>query len=654
MAFDDNPAIDTYSKCSEESVLQTKMYFCQKNNFISREENPDKGVDLDVELIEDENVTGFKFALQIKSSSIFELVKYKDVEYIKYRIKTSRLGYICRRLPGMGLIILYEESTKKLYYDFVENIFQRINDFKQTNSWILQNEVTFYIDKDNIIDNNNIVDIYLKFSNRKRNTLLMYKSNSFNFDIPTLSSNLNDSDSDSIIVEFYHLFNNREFTQLLSLIKSINLKEIQSDINLLFLATLTYYETANYVEYKYLYKKCLERLHQLNCLQIETLKYTNINCNKVFGVDKTEIKNQLVNLLKSCNNQDIKFQVSVDLFFYETNETGYSRRIDLLDIKANQLEKILNSTLRQSPKFPFYCIQLSSIFQQLGLIVMLRNITEYRIKARIVKLVEADIDHFYFLLNKSNSYFEKSFSILNSILKNKEILNPEEINIHLMLHYAINFILLNIGYSGISNSNEFINVREFNDNYKIYLDNLKKVYKYFMSHNEFFNALKSLYQINELHKLYSYINKTRDIDDEIEVINEKISEIELTTGISSNKSIIDKIISSNGDEYDLKNESDHVLEQYATQICKILNLPIERKENLILDFKNIREFENNCNTQYFELLQNLNHTKSKETLYNDELRYIIRCKKCGYKTKSSSNIQELLDDLNKHHGYYCF
>ena len=49
MSFFDNPEIDLYSEASEESLNATRQYFCQRNGFLTREENPDKGVDLDVE-----------------------------------------------------------------------------------------------------------------------------------------------------------------------------------------------------------------------------------------------------------------------------------------------------------------------------------------------------------------------------------------------------------------------------------------------------------------------------------------------------------------------------------------------------------------------------------------------------------------------------
>lgn len=58
MGFNDNPIIDQYSRASEESVLKTRLFFSQKNNFIAIVRIPDKGVDLDVELIRNNSAIG--------------------------------------------------------------------------------------------------------------------------------------------------------------------------------------------------------------------------------------------------------------------------------------------------------------------------------------------------------------------------------------------------------------------------------------------------------------------------------------------------------------------------------------------------------------------------------------------------------------------
>jgi hypothetical protein len=53
MSFYDDPVIDDNAKRSQESVHFVKGLFSEKNGFVYREENPDYGVDLDVELMVD-------------------------------------------------------------------------------------------------------------------------------------------------------------------------------------------------------------------------------------------------------------------------------------------------------------------------------------------------------------------------------------------------------------------------------------------------------------------------------------------------------------------------------------------------------------------------------------------------------------------------
>ncbi|MFC2152916.1 DUF4365 domain-containing protein, partial [Bacteroidota bacterium] len=120
MTFFDNPIVDESSKISEESVLHVKGLFSRKNRFISREETPDYGVDLDVELIKNNGASGLKFAIQIKSSKNLKYINQSSV--VSFKFKTSRLGYLSRRKPAYGIIIVYDDNTQIAYFEYVETI----------------------------------------------------------------------------------------------------------------------------------------------------------------------------------------------------------------------------------------------------------------------------------------------------------------------------------------------------------------------------------------------------------------------------------------------------------------------------------------------------------------------------------------------------
>jgi Domain of unknown function (DUF4365) len=135
MSFIENPEVDLYSEASEESVNEARRVFTQRNGFLVREENPDKGVDLDVELILDKRVTGFKFAIQLKSVQELRVINKDGTQYISYSFKTSRLGYLIRRKPGLGLIVIYDDINRQLYFDYVENIYRILMDEHKDDEW---------------------------------------------------------------------------------------------------------------------------------------------------------------------------------------------------------------------------------------------------------------------------------------------------------------------------------------------------------------------------------------------------------------------------------------------------------------------------------------------------------------------------------------
>src|SRR5688572_13157963 len=116
MAFDDSPNVDPSSKASEESVLAVKAFFTRRNGFISREEIPDYGCDLNVELVlEKENASSQQFPIQIKSDGDISIINSYGSKYISKSIETSRIGYLCRRTPAYGLVIVYDVKTGLCY-----------------------------------------------------------------------------------------------------------------------------------------------------------------------------------------------------------------------------------------------------------------------------------------------------------------------------------------------------------------------------------------------------------------------------------------------------------------------------------------------------------------------------------------------------------
>jgi hypothetical protein len=86
---------------------------------------------------------------------------------------------------------------------------------------------------------------------------------------------------------------------------------------------------------------------------------------------------------------------------------------------------------------------------------------------------------------------------------------------------------------------------------------------------------------------------------------------------------------------------------------KAIGLPIERVPNLISEMVFMRKAEAAINMKYFDILQNLSHTKSTETFYSTPPQHIIKCKGCNYETIESDNLDELLSCLRAEHSHVC-
>jgi len=146
MAFSNSPIVDTSAKASEESILFIRSILSTKNGFICREESPDYGCDLELEVITNgQNASGKKIPVQVKSWKRCKIIKLNTENYISKPFNTSRLAYLCQRPPAYGLILIYDEPNTKCYFDFVEDIMARLDNSHLDDSWRDQESVSIHI-----------------------------------------------------------------------------------------------------------------------------------------------------------------------------------------------------------------------------------------------------------------------------------------------------------------------------------------------------------------------------------------------------------------------------------------------------------------------------------------------------------------------------
>lgn len=658
MSFNENPKIDLYSKASEESVNETRKYFTQRNNFLTREENPDKGVDLDIELLASGSATGFKFALQIKSEQTIKTINRDNIKYIKYSFATSRLGYLCRRAPGFGLIVLYDDNKKVLYYDYVENIYNTISKYKKNDDWKEQDNVTIYIDEKNVLDANSISHIYTKMHQRFTNFNKMYQQTAKDYELPIFEFYKICNPIEILEKYGYIFFNKQEYNTLFIIIQKLQLNEIIENSKILLLAALTYSEIGLFIDANYFYKKCYDHVSEYTNEEKEILKLTELSTKYNLGeICKDTYRNELSNLKDETTNILYLIHIRLKIIFFDilkaSDDDDYTKTIlDEIDCIRNDLNNIdISEELRN-----YYLLEIASFLFQMGNLKYIREVAYITIKRKIFG--EPILAETTLKAQTLSSLISEPKLMAQKVYKYAEDSN----NIHLkaivlykMCLFFITFEMRNL-ISSLKDNNSLalFEKPQSKDFFSETLNYALTAYNIFNEESHFENAYNSLAIAYEINYMFSVIFSKNIDDDKIANIKQNLEVLEKQLGKNEFESIAEKTVNAclEKDEGFKDIDSKEII-SFAKTVIKSLDIPAERIGNIIFEINFLKESENKVNNKYFDLLQNLLHTKSKETIYKEKPRFVIRCKKCKYQTDEGSDLDSLLSQLNIEHRHIC-
>jgi hypothetical protein len=266
MSFYDDPIVDDNSKRSEESVNVVKSLFTRKNGFISREEIPDYGVDLDIELIlASVGASSQKFPVQIKSAIKVNKVKINGEALISYPFETSRLGYLAKRPPAYGIFALYDDTNQVCYFDYVDDIIRRLDENPGREGWREQGSVNILFPFQTL-SAAVLPTLHERFVKRHQNSQLMLQEHGPQFNIPSLESkqqqvvpkvNFKDPEAVAGFLELYGnwLYNEAEFAMLHQLIGLVSRSRLNNSPKLIFLAAITYTQIGHVIDAEYYIRK---------------------------------------------------------------------------------------------------------------------------------------------------------------------------------------------------------------------------------------------------------------------------------------------------------------------------------------------------------------------------------------------------------------
>jgi hypothetical protein len=286
MALNDFPQIIQASINSDQSAIRLQLILNHSTGFVMRPDVPDFGCDFDVEIIREQtNVSSWRFPIQLKS--VEQITIIQDGKYISYSFKTSRLGYLLRRQPASGLIILYDVATKIFYFEYADEVYLRLTEERNSDDWHANDYVNILIPLTNILNEQRAAELHQKFSWRFAQAALMQSAHGRNYGLPVVNlepkagydfNNLDDvkralkEKGMSLLLQF-------ELQIVYSLLLQVPMVQILADKELCLVAVIAFAEAGKFVDSVY-YTERIRKRFQLD----EWEKH---------AVDFMELKNQL-------------------------------------------------------------------------------------------------------------------------------------------------------------------------------------------------------------------------------------------------------------------------------------------------------------------------------------------------------------------------
>jgi len=643
MAFNDNPKVDDNAKRSDESVTTVLQLFSRKEGFICREENPDYGVDLDIELIDDKSeASAEKFAIQIKSTNKTKTLKNTiNQNHISFKFKTSRLGYIARRKPGYGLIVLYDEKTKISYYDYIENLIERISNHKKNDNWRDQDEVQIHIPKSNVLDKKSVKEIYYKIRLRFQNINTLLSNHGKSYNIPVFKEDTENKLSSSNNLEFLApiLINKQKFKLLCEELSKLSSNEIRKSRELCFYAAIAYCETGDMLEAKHYLSRCKAFKKYLNKEQIELLSLIEPKIEGMLGnisikEFQSQIEGETSKIQSSLNKCNLKINLLASQVLDIMQTSNYNK-----DFEKNLViffEELENLDIKQEHKYSFiiqHCDTLYSYYESF----IASIITEQRIKESLNISNNIDISN---LISRAKHIQNETIKKLNSVTNSDIFKTSNELKSEFAILQGKMF--LNKISTNIFLKYE-IDSEVIKEKYNATLYNLSKAYEVFFNLTDYRKAYLCLNYSLDLRTLFNKYFKFKKDEKEDEKLRKRISYIETEIGTKKYDSQIEKTLSNSQktgkltiQEY-FQEMTDEDLEYTVKTLVKIKNIPIKNIQNLREEIKSFRKFYKACDNPNLEL-----NIARENNLYNTKSSYVVIFKDSGLSTTEKSNIEDII------------
>jgi len=324
MSFNDLPIVDRFAQNSDLAEKQLESCLNMQAGFICRPDVPDKSCDYDIELIlEGKNASNWRFALQLKS--IEKRLTVNEKGFVAYPFETSRLGYLLRRQPAMGIIVIYDIDKKLLYFDFADKIYTRLLDERDNEDWKKNETVSIHIPANNILNEQSRKDVHTIFTRRFDRAAQMQLSHGEKYDLPAIN----------LTGEYTYDFNNIEHVKKLlkesglwllgghdlqmifDLIVRVPNLEICANKDLLMIAAIAYGETGKHTDSSFYISKLFKR-SDLTVADRQMIEFARLKNDLALGnIDEIAFIKTARDMLERCNDARNQVCFEINITFFE-------------------------------------------------------------------------------------------------------------------------------------------------------------------------------------------------------------------------------------------------------------------------------------------------------------------------------------------------
>lgn len=652
MSFNDLPKIDKNAERSEESVLKTREIFSKKNGFISREVGVDDyGVDIFSELEVEQGASLYTFPIQIKSTKRAQFIFKDGVKILKLAFSTSRLGYLHRHTNLSAIIILYEESTNLLFYQFAYDVINQILAEQKDDKWKDQQTVRVSFDSNKKLDKESIGYIFNRIYTTitKINEIIRNHFSQIDLNFPLLDKRQVDAKPNETIKIVQQLleignilFNDRKYTELIELIEQLPKKEADKP-RISYLAALVYTENGNVLSADYYLKNTAQSREYFTdegweALQLQQLKfdfnYSSLTIDEV--IDKI---NQIKPSLKSQENirhleitliqSEMKKMIGFDI-----NDDLYQKSIDFMNLIGNVVEdndqKYFQTVFHSENIINLIFLKFSSLLND-------RLLYKYSFPS-----FEANNEKQINILNKTlNSILERlnqavEFSIQheNRLLYAHAIMRIADLNYKQFLNYYL------AEYKPKDQDKIKTTLSEV-------LEYQLEAYSLYLDHSLMTEASYTINCAYETHRLAKvWLKVDLDKSHSIDQIRKEINKHE---GKSYNRpfaNIIDHFAERKNNKFGSDEPLDQkAIEMMANKAIEMFNLPEARTTNIINEIKSTDYFKLNCKNIDLEILTSNPDPGFDQNAYKYPSKYCIRNKKTNLIYSEGYDIVAMMKEI---------